>query len=410
MALSSWLGWLAPPVINAAVARVTTGYETALAAYGVARNLTMLLSPFAVMVPTAVLVLVTGRPSHRQVAHFLALLSAVLGAGTLLLLLTPLRHPFLEGMLGLNTELADRTNIALLVLILHPPISIWRGFSQGLLIQRKRTGTMVWAGALGFGVSIAGVGLAAVVPGLPGEVFGAAILVVSTLVDAAALQLVVTRTGGDGPGDAAIPSFGAILHYFMPLVVTTWVMAASRTVIDAGLARLPEPAVALAAFSLAASFVFAFEAPVVMLRSAALAFEHNPENRRRLRLFCVAVGGAMTLTAGVSGFTPLVDLLLGGKAPAADAIGNLTRWGIGLMAVSLLILSYRQFNYSLLMKRQRTDIIAFSAVIRMGFLAAAVLGGLWLWRDMRLAAIVYPLGFLLEGVICDIGARRIGAL
>lgn len=412
MALSSWLGWLAPPFINAAVVRTSASYEAAMASFGVARNLTMLMSPFAVMVPTAVLVLVAGAPSRRQVRRFLAMLSGGLAAITLLLLLTPLRRPFLEGLLGLEAGLAERTRLSLLVLVLQPPMSIWRGFSQGLLIQSKRTAAMVWAGAAGFGVSLLGVALGRRVPGVPGEIYGALVLLVSTLVDAAALQAVVLRVcGRDGPrtGDARVPSHGAILRYFLPLVLTTWVMAASRTVIDAGLARTPQPAVALAAFSLAASFVFAFEAPIVMLRSAALAFEHDPENRRRLRLFCIAVGAAMTTGAAVGGATPLVDLLLGGSAASQGAVGALTRWGIRIMAVSLLILSWRQFSYSLLMKRQRTDIIAASAFARMLFLAVAVLAGLVIWPDMRVAAVAYTLGFLLESLICEFGVRRIGA-
>ena len=131
MALSSWLGWLAPPLINAAVVRASGSYEAAMASFGVARNLTMLMSPFAVMVPTAVLVLVTGRPSHRQVRNFLALLSAVLAAFTLLLLLTPLRHPFLEGMLGLEAGLAGRTRLSLLVLVLHPRSPSGAPFPRG---------------------------------------------------------------------------------------------------------------------------------------------------------------------------------------------------------------------------------------------------------------------------------------
>jgi len=410
MALSSWLGWLAPPFINAAVVRTSASYEAALAAYGVARNLTMLMSPFAVMVPTAVLVLVTGQPSLRQVGRFLAILSAALAAVTLALLLTPLRRPFLEGLLGLEAGLAGRTRLSLLVLIVHPPISIWRAFSQGLLIQRQRTTAMVWAGALGLAVAGLGIALGGRFSGVPGEVYGAWVLVISTLVDAAALQLVALRTADRDRGDNGVPSFAAILRYFLPLVLTTWVMAASRTVIDAGLARTPQPATALAAFSLAASFVFAFEAPVVMLRSAALAFEHDPENRRRLRLFSIMVGASMTTLAAAAGFTPLVELLLGGAAATQGAVGGLTRWGIRLMAVSLLILSWRQFNYSVLMKRQRTDIIAVSAFARMGFLGLALLVGLLVWPDMRVAAVAYTLGFLLETLICESGARRIGVL
>ena len=116
-----------------------------------------------------------------------------------------------------------------------------------MLIQRQRTATMIWAGALASAcrswcrpwrpLSL-----------IPGEIYGAMVLIASTFVDAAALQL-VARAGATGHGPTTTWSQLCRDPAFYPRrSAPTWATAASRTVIDAGLART---ASGLAAFSLA---------------------------------------------------------------------------------------------------------------------------------------------------------------
>jgi hypothetical protein len=80
------------------------------------------------------------------------------------------------------------------------------------------------------------------------------------------------------------------------------------------------------------------------------------------------------------------------------------------MATALLILSWRQYNYALLMKRRRTDVIALSAVVRLIYLVLVLWGGFLVWPDPRFVAVAYTVGFLIEAFITHFGARKIGAL
>ena len=268
---------------------------------------------------------------------------------------------------------------------------------------------MVTGGLVGFGVCLLGVAGARGLAAVPGEVYGAVLLVAATTADALVLHLICRRTADPGGDDDAVPTYARILQYFLPLVVTTWVMAVSRTVIDAGLARTPDPALALAAFSVAASVVFAFEAPVVMIRSAVLPFDHDRENTGRLRRFSLLVGAVVTAPVLLACLTPLGQVVLGRGIGLSGETREVALWAMRFMAPSLFILSWRQFNYGILMKRQRTEIIALSAVVRLGYLTVALFAGLALWPDPRLAAAVYTTGFLVEALITHGGARRIKA-
>lgn len=412
LALSSLLGTLAPVVINAAIVRASLAPDLPLAAYGVARNLIFLMSPFAVMVPTAVLVLVAGPRSRRKLLLFLLVLGMLLAALGLVTLVVPFfRDLLLRTMLGLDKVLSYWTRAALYPLLAYPLLSIWRGFLQGLLIKQRRTGVTIASGGFGFAVCLAGVAAAAFVRGIPGAVYGALLLVVSTAADAAFLQVAVkarrARREQAEPLDAA-PTIRQILRYFLPLMITTLIMAASRTVIDAGLARTINPSLALAAFNVAISVVFAFESPVVMLRNIVLAYDHTGSTIRLLRRFSLAIGAGLSALLLIAMFLPMGVGLFSSVVGLQGPTARVALWDARIASLALVILSWRQFNYGLLMKRERTDIIALSAIVRMVFLILGLLIGLSIWSDSRVAAIVYTAGFIAESLVTQAGAARIG--
>jgi hypothetical protein len=234
------------------------------------------------------------------------------------------------------------------------------------------------------------------------------VLVASAAVDALVLQIAAAtnRSGTDATANGTAPAYGQIARFFLPLVVTTWIMGFSRTIIDAGLARTATPEIALAAFSVAASVVFAFESPVVSIRSAVLAFPHTLSNCRRLRGFSLAVGSLMTGLIVLLSATGLTRLILTRLIGVTGEVQRLATGAIWIMATALMVLAFRQYNYARLMKQERTALISVSALFRILFLAAALYIGLSLWPDGRMAAIIYVAGFILETVITHVGVRR----
>jgi O-antigen/teichoic acid export membrane protein len=242
---------------------------------------------------------------------------------------------------------------------------------------------------------------------VPGAIQGAALLLVSTLAEGAWLAWRCRDNGeaGDGDDENWNPGWVGMSRFFLPLVLTTWVMAFSRTIINAGLARAADPAVSLAAFSVACNVVFTFESPVVVIRNTALAFADNQEALRRMPRFTLAVGAAMSVAVGLLAATPAVDFTLVRLIGVTPAIHRAALAPIAIMAVSLLILGWRQLCYALLMGAQRTVVIGVSALARLLFLAAGLFLGPRLWPALpgaASAAIVYTLGFLLETAITHV--------
>jgi hypothetical protein len=416
LALASWITMISAPLINAGIVRVANPPEAALAAYAVARNLIWLFSPFNVMVPNAFLVLVKDETTLIKYRNFLIILSgAVLGFG-LLVVLTPLWQVLLRDLMGLTLALAQTTRQALLVLLLSPLFTMWRGFTQGALIQRHQTKYLLAGGVAHFVILLLGVLAGRFVTLIAGAVYGAILFVVSSAADATCIHWLakLTKPGAErdvesvassksetGIGDSGL-TFTRIFIFFFPLMLTTWVMAASRTVINAGLARTLQPEIALASFSVAVGLVFAFESPTFVMRHTTLAFDDRPSTLKRLALFTLIVGTMMTLAILIISVTPAINVILRDLIGVTGAVFSQSVVSVQILSITLLILAWRQFNYALLMRVQKTRTIGFSAVMRFVFLTVSIFVGLRLWPDIPgayLAAVVYACGFVVETVI-----------
>ncbi len=426
LALASWITTLSAPLINAGIVRIADSPETALAAYAVARNLIWLFSPFAVMVPNAYLVLVKDETTRIKYRNFLMILCGSVIAFGLLVVLTPLRHVLLRSFIGLTLPLAQKTRQVFFVFLLFPLFTMWRGFSQGALIQRHQTKYLLVGSAARFFTLLLSVMAGRYVPFIPGAVYGAILFIVSTAVDAACIHWLSRRTArreaeaqrarvskgdiGSEPrtslssaklGDSGL-SFLRIFIFFFPLMFTTWVMAASRTVINAGLARTLHPEVALAAFSVAVSLVFSFESPTFVLRHTTLAFDDRPTTIRRMKIFSLATGTVMTLSIFIVSVTPAIRVILLDLIGVTGTVYYRSVSTVRILSISLLVLAWRQFNYALLMRVQKTNYIGFSAAVRFVFLTVGIFVGLKLWTNIPgsyLAAVLYACGFIVETAI-----------
>ena len=220
LALASWVSTLIPPLINAGIVRVSDDPEAALASYSVARNLIWLLAPFAVMVPNAFLVLVKNKNSYKRFRNFLVILCGIfLGIG-LIVIYTPLKIVVLEILMGLTPSLAQKTEDALKVFLIFPLVSIWRAFSQGILIQRHQTRILLWGGIAGFLTLLAGVLLSRYLIFLPGAIYGAIMVILATGADASILhwksRIWAGNTTSELQGEKNyLPTYLQIFNFFL---------------------------------------------------------------------------------------------------------------------------------------------------------------------------------------------------
>ena len=415
MAAASLLVTLTAPLINAGIVRASGDYEAALAAYSVARNLIMMLAAFTFMVPNAFLVLVADASSYHKFRNFLVAAGCLaLGIGAVVIF-SPLESVILQSLLGLTPPLANKTANALKILLLLPPLAIWRSFSQAILIKKGKTHYWLWGAAAGFLVLALSIALSRAFSFLPGAMYGALVLCISTAADAAVLYWGVRIVAGERYGKAgseqAWPSlsYTQIVSFFLPLLVTTWIMMVCPTVINAALARTPNPETALAVFAVANSVIFAFESPVVALRNTTLAFPPTRANLVRLRGFCLMTGLAVTTALALVSFTPLINFMLSDLIGVDGEVHRLAVPAVRVMSAILLIISWRQFHYAVLMRADRTRTIALATLARIAVLLVGLFVGMRYFLGSPASTVAgpfYTLGFFTETAIAYSIARR----
>lgn len=416
MATASLLFTLTPALINASIVRAAKDYEAALAAYSVARSLMMVLSAFTFMAPNAFLVLVHNEVSYRKFRNLIAAAAAASLFIGFLVIFTPLRDSILQNFLGLSNPLAERAGRAIAAMLLLPPLIIWRSFSHGVLIRKGKTSYWLWGALAGFLVLFLGLALARYFYFLNGAVYGATVVSLSTAADGSILHLCARKqpklSFSDEQETAAVVRYRRIIRYFLPLLFTTWIMMLSPTFINAALARTYRPETALAAFAVTNSFIFAFESPVVALRNTILAFRATFTNLRMLQRFCIGIGGLATLVLCAVAWTPMIHFVLSSLFGISGEVHAWAVPAIRVMSPTLFIISWRQFQFAVLMRAHKTRIIGIATVVRVIVLVGALALALRLLTPIlpsAVAAGAYLTGFLIETLIAFSIARRLVA-
>ena len=168
-------------------------------------------------------------------------------------------------------------------------------------------------------------------------------------------------------------SFGAILRFWFPLAATWLMMSVEGSLLAAVIARLPEPKANLAAYGIAFAIALIVEAPIIMIMSASTALVKDRASFITLRNFTYLLNGLLTvlmLAAGIPGlFYPLMTDLVGVPVEIARSAHH---------AVILLLpwpgaIGYRRFYQGILIRHNRTKMVAAGTVVRLTTMASTAL-------------------------------------
>ena len=99
------------------------------------------------------------------------------------------------------------------------------------------------------------------------------------------------------------------LLFFLPLAITSFLMIISHSLFNAGLARLPDPEVMIAAFAVAKSLMHIFQSPVTMIRQTVTALIDRRANLRITTQFLLLVSASVILLLGITAFSGLSRLI-----------------------------------------------------------------------------------------------------
>lgn len=172
------------------------------------------------------------------------------------------------------------------------------------------------------------------------------------------------------------PTQRSIALFWAPLAATWLMMGLEGPYLAAVVARMPDPMYNLAAFGVAYAFALLYEAPVIMLMSAATALVTDAESFRKLRNFARALGVGTTSVLLVSLIPALHRFILLDLVGLPPEVANLTYGALWLFLPWPAAIGYRRFLQGVLIRSGRTRLVAYGTVIRMVVMAVVAFVGL----------------------------------
>ncbi|HVB11103.1 MAG TPA: hypothetical protein VNM16_12155 [Bacillota bacterium] len=201
-----------------------------------------------------------------------------------------------------------------------------------------------------------------------------------------------------------------LLHLFWPLAASSLLMATAEALVSAGLARVPGPEVALAAFGAVLAVSLLIEAPVIPLLHAANALGGDAASRRLVFRFMLVVAAACGLLHAAVALTPLYAVVFGrwlGLPPLVVAAG---RAGMACMIPWSPAIAWRRYYQGILIRRGATRPVGIGTITRTVTAGIILVTGLTLWPQVGVAigGLALALGVSAEAVFITFAARLLG--
>lgn len=165
----------------------------------------------------------------------------------------------------------------------------------------------------------------------------------------------------------------SLLRQFLPLSLSDTIMILTIPIIVAGVSRLPDQEIHLAAFGVAQSMAILIESPIIMLLHASTALSRDPVAFKVLRRFMIGISLLLTIIYALLAFTPLYDLIFRGWLGQPDAVADSGRLAFQVMLLWPAAIGWRRFYQGFLIMRKRSGAIAMAALYRLGSLTVMVI-------------------------------------
>ncbi|HSG07521.1 MAG TPA: hypothetical protein VLA36_04165 [Longimicrobiales bacterium] len=171
------------------------------------------------------------------------------------------------------------------------------------------------------------------------------------------------------------PTQRSIALFWAPLAATWLMMGVEGPYLAAIIARMPDPKFNLAAHGVAYAFALLYEAPVIMLMSAATALVTDAESFRKMRNFGRFLGGLTTSVLLVSLIPSVHHFLLRDLVGLPAEVADLTYGAIWLFLPWPAAIGYRRFLQGVLIRSGQTRLVAYGTVIRVVAMSLAAFVG-----------------------------------
>lgn len=366
---------LLSPVINALLARASDP-EAAIAGFAVAYGLMALIAIPQLRIQQLTLVFARSGPSLAKVRRFISLLALASFSVGALAAVSPLGGWLLAAVFGLAGTPLEQASVALAPLVIWIPLACFRTHFHGIMLATGRTGVM-WSGiAISLLAAVLSTALLLFleVPAAAAAASGHSIGVALEVL----ILYAADRSGHAWPGEAAaVPSYRELARFFGPLLVAALLPSVTIPILHAAMARAPDPATGIAAFTLARSVVHLATIPIWGLQPTLLALFGRGTPPRAAATFAYAMGsGVLAITLAISYLGVVNDLVLGQVLGAVGVLAVQGQAAMMLLALLPPLMAMEQIYSSALLACRRANPFIWINLLRLGILVLTVAAAL----------------------------------
>jgi O-antigen/teichoic acid export membrane protein len=395
---------LEPSTINVALGR-TADPELALAAYGVAFSLALLVEAPIIMLLDASVARSADRAAFQVMRRFTLTLGFLVTGVGLLVSLTPLYGLVVRDLMNIPPDVAVRARPTLQILSFWSLPIAWRRAHQGVLIRTGRTGIITVATGVRL-VSLAGALYAGLLL-LPhrGAVVAGLAMVISVTIEAVlitwatrpVLRADFFQPGASGEGSPPLTMRG-LWHFYRPLATSTILNQTTRPVLNSGIAAAGLARASLAAWPVTWGFAILVAGPAWSLQQLTTALAVDDAAYRRVRRFSLALSALFSLLLALVAFTPLYGLVMGGIYNLSPTLQDLARPPTQLMSVLPLLIGTQSVLRGVFIRNGCTGTVRAAMTANVLTLVGAILVGvkLFSWSGVMVAAVAVLAGGLVE--------------
>lgn len=170
-------------------------------------------------------------------------------------------------------------------------------------------------------------------------------------------------------------TYKGISLLYLPLALSWVLMLMEGPLVNAFLARAPEPELSLAAYGVALSIVLVVEAPILMMLELSITQSKSLSAFRTIRRFYVIIAlGVTALGVGLF-YTPFCRFLLCGLMNIPPTIAEATVPALRILTWWSLPIGWRRIHQGILIPDGRTKIISVATAVRLVVLSAIMVVG-----------------------------------
>lgn len=201
-----------------------------------------------------------------------------------------------------------------------------------------------------------------------------------------------------------------MFRLWLPLALSWGLMGCESPLFTMFVARMAEQRVQLAAWgSVVFPVALVVEGPVIMLLAASTALCGDPDSYRKVRRFMLWSSGLLTALHAAIAFTPLYELVARGLIGAPEEVLEPGRLGLRIMLPWTAAIAYRRFQQGVLIRFERSRLIAWGTLVRIATLVSflAVGRALAFAPGVAVGSLAVAAGVTAEAVFAGVCVRPV---